>query len=110
MTRPTAQAVERAAREMAKSYGEDPDDYASLLDICGPNNEPLPVWHQYVEQAKSALSADLGDMVLVPVEATPAIIKAYIAADRRRKRYTATAKRDYRAMIEAARTNTESEK
>lgn len=40
--------------------------------------------------------------VLVPVEPTPEIIKAYISADRRRKRYAATAKRDYRAMIAAS--------
>lgn len=42
--------------------------------------------------------------VLVPVEPTPAVVRAYIAADRRRKRYAATAKRDYRAMLSAATT------
>ncbi len=40
--------------------------------------------------------------VLMPIEPTPSIIKAYIAADPRRKRYAATAKRDYRAMLAAA--------
>jgi hypothetical protein len=40
--------------------------------------------------------------VLMPAEPTPEIIRAYIAADRRRKRYAATAKRDYRAMLQAA--------
>jgi hypothetical protein len=40
--------------------------------------------------------------ILVPVEPTPAIVRAYIAAGRRRKRYAATAKRDYTAMIRAA--------
>lgn len=40
--------------------------------------------------------------VLVPVEPTPAVVRAYIAADRRRKRRAATAKRDYRAMLSAA--------
>jgi hypothetical protein len=40
--------------------------------------------------------------VLMPKEPTHKIVAAYIAADRRRKRYAATAKRDYRAMISAA--------
>lgn len=39
---------------------------------------------------------------LVPVEPTEEMIGAYIAADPRRKRYAATAKRDWRAMLAAA--------
>jgi len=82
--KPTPQAIENAARAMRHITFN-----ALTMDECR-------------DAAQAALSADLGDMVLVPREPTPAIIKAYIAADRRRKRYAATAKRDYRAMIAAA--------
>lgn len=54
--------------------------------------------------AKACIDAALAaeGLVLMPIEPTPSIIKAYIAADPRRKRYAATAKRDYRAMLAAA--------
>lgn len=81
---PTPQAIERAARAMRHITFD-----ALTMDECR-------------DAAKAALSGNLGDMVLVPREATPAIIKAYIAADPRRKRYAATAKRDYRAMVAVA--------
>ncbi|KAB0538083.1 hypothetical protein [Pseudochrobactrum saccharolyticum] len=48
---------EKVAREICLSYGQDPDDYASLCDICGSNNEPLPQWHMYIEQAEAAIRA-----------------------------------------------------
>ena len=47
-----------------------------------------------------ALAVD--GLCLVPREASKEIIAAYIAADPRRRRFAATAKRDYRAMIAAA--------
>lgn len=46
--------IEKVARELCLSYGRDPDVYASLCDICGPNNEPLLQWHIYTEQAETA--------------------------------------------------------
>ena len=52
-------ALEEAAKAIAASYGEDPDDYASLLDICGPNNEPLLTWQKYAEQSTAAITAYL---------------------------------------------------
>lgn len=97
---PTPQAIENAARAIATSYGEDADDYASLLDICGPNNEAVPVWAKYVEQAKAALSIDLGDMTLAPKEPTTTMLSAgrdaWIVDDLRRSSTL------YRAMIAAA--------
>ena len=59
MTQLSPTALEAAAKAIAASYGEDPDDFASLLDICGPNNEPLPTWHKYTEQATAAITAYL---------------------------------------------------
>lgn len=52
-----AQALEEAARAICITYGQDPDDYASICDICGPNNEPRPQWHLYIEQAEAAIRA-----------------------------------------------------
>ncbi len=52
---PSKELIENVARELCLSYGQDPDVYASLCDICGPNNEPLPQWHIYTEQAETAV-------------------------------------------------------
>lgn len=101
---PTPQAIENAART--------PEDIA--IDIVSRFSWSSNVmWQgrlvgvqyvvaQAIADAIRAERAVRADTVLVPREPTPAIIKAYIAADRRRKRYAATAKRDYRAMIAAA--------
>lgn len=59
MTQLSPTALEEAAKAIAASYGEDPDDYASLLDICGPNNEPLLTWQKYAEQSTAAITAYL---------------------------------------------------
>lgn len=80
-------ALKAAAKAMAASCGEDPDDYASLLDICGPNNEPLLTWQKYEEQATAAITAYLEarkaeGWVMVPVEPTPGMIWAYIESVR----------------------------
>lgn len=48
---------------------------------------------------RQAISA--AGMAVVPVEATPEITRAFIDADPRRRRFAATAKRDYRAMVRA---------
>ncbi len=47
--------------------------------------------------------------VLMPEQPTPAIVRGYISADRRRKRYASTAKRDYRAMLSAHQADEDSE-
>lgn len=81
MTPLSPTALEEAAKAIAASYGEDPDDYASLLDICGPNNEPLPTWQKYAEQATAAITACLAQMekegwVMVPAFPTMVMMEA----------------------------------
>lgn len=49
-------AVQAIAEVISLSYGENPDDDAPLSRICGPNNEPLPCWMVYDEQAKAVLA------------------------------------------------------
>lgn len=119
---PTPQAIENAARAGEPCPGLKPCPFcgekkiyfnppAPEIDFLGSLNCPaclasMPNETNNVEELIGCWNhrepTDLGDMVLVPREPTPAIIKAYIAADRRRKRYAATAKRDYRAMLAAA--------
>lgn len=54
---PSAKAsVEDIARIISQSYGEDPSDLAPRSTICGPNNEPLPNWMTYEEQAKAVFT------------------------------------------------------
>lgn len=100
--KPTPKAIENAAPE---------DIAADIVNRFSWSSNVLwngqLVGEQYVvalaiADAIRAERAALAGMVPMPREPTPAIIKAYIAADRRRKRYAATAKRDYRAMIAAA--------
>lgn len=45
--------IEAIAKVISLSYGENPDDDAPPTKICGPNNEPLPNWQAYEEQAKA---------------------------------------------------------
>jgi hypothetical protein len=51
--------VERAARGICLSYGEDPDDFVAPNVMCGPNNEKLPMWSVFEEQARAAITAYL---------------------------------------------------
>lgn len=82
--KPTTQAIENAARAMLHERGLiiEPTDLA-------------------LRQAAAALSADLGDMVLVPREATQAMIREGLEV------YSASAKDNcadvYRAMLAAAK-------
>lgn len=114
--KPTPKAIKNAARAMLSSekwssfWSED--DARALAGAC--------------------LSADLGDMVLVPMEPTAAMIEAAVVAGHQANKpfveriksrsFEAGMSSDitagdgriyraaYRAMIEAARTNTEPEK
>jgi hypothetical protein len=52
----TPELVERVARVICSSHGFDPDDDAPLHVVCGPNNETLPFWRAYDEQAEAALA------------------------------------------------------
>jgi len=49
-------AIKAIAEVISASYGENPEDDAPLSKICGPNNEPLPFWMAYEEQAKAVLA------------------------------------------------------
>ncbi|WP_062206729.1 hypothetical protein [Aureimonas sp. AU12] len=49
--------AERIARIISASYGEDPDEDAPIGKICGPNNEPLPCWMAYEEQAEAIIAS-----------------------------------------------------
>ena len=64
--KPTPQAIENAAREIAERHG--------FADWCSTD--------MYLDLAKAALSADLGDMVLVPKEATDAMLIAALRVTR----------------------------
>jgi hypothetical protein len=48
--------VQAIAKVISLSYGEDPDEDAPLGKICGSNNEPLPNWMAYEEQAKAVFT------------------------------------------------------
>lgn len=54
MTQPTM--VERVARAICMSQGEDPETL-DVRRICDRENNPLPLWHWYVEQAEAAIKA-----------------------------------------------------
>jgi hypothetical protein len=46
-------SVEAVARKICLSYGSDPDELASILEICTADNKPLPRWRLYEEQAEA---------------------------------------------------------
>lgn len=104
-----SRAIEAGARALCIAAGDDPDQltYAHEMKCTGCNREPMHRWRYWTTFSEAVITAyeahlKAEGLVLVPVEPTPEIIKAYISADRRRKRYAATAKRDYRAMIVAS--------
>jgi hypothetical protein len=51
--------VEKAAKGICLSYGQDPDEFVDTRLMCGPNNEKLPMWQVYEEQARAAITAYL---------------------------------------------------
>lgn len=50
----TDEMVEMVARAICISAGRDPDGF-DVMFICGPNNEPVPCWEGYVEEAQAAI-------------------------------------------------------
>lgn len=49
-------SVEEVARTISESYGENPDDLMPRHTMCGPDNEQLPYWMRYEEQARAILA------------------------------------------------------
>lgn len=45
------------AMTLALSYGRDPDEPAPILEMCDENNQPVPIWMVYIEQAEALLAA-----------------------------------------------------
>ncbi len=89
--------VERAAKACVQVLVEDDDSTTRWEDATEEQRDVLRLF------ACTALTAALGDhSVIVPRAITPVITKAYIAADPRRRRFAASAKRDWNAMISAA--------
>src|SRR5690606_9928024 len=66
MTTPTPQAIERAAQRICLSRGYR----LEAQTICGS----MYIWETYKSDAYAALTADLGDMVLVPKEPTEEMV------------------------------------
>lgn len=51
--------VEDVARTICLSYGRDPDDMTSILEMCTADNKPVPVWRVYEEQAEAVIAKHL---------------------------------------------------
>jgi len=93
---PTPQAIENAARALARRRGFDfPSDWEYLY-------HPKSDIGLAVADATAALSADLGDLVLVPKEATDAICEAGVSFDEAAGGKGYEYRELYRAMIAAA--------
>jgi hypothetical protein len=72
----SAETVEAVARTLCLSYGRDPDEMTSIMEMCDADNRPVPVWRVYEEQAEAVLakhssivtsaagSAGLADLIL----------------------------------------------
>ncbi|HJU04959.1 MAG TPA: hypothetical protein VJ692_07365 [Nitrospiraceae bacterium] len=52
-------SAEVIARELAISYERDPDELTSWLEMCDANNQPVPTWRVYEEQAEHLLKTVL---------------------------------------------------
>lgn len=96
--------IETMARGFCSSFGDDPDGDAPLGAICGPNNEALPLWRLYEEQAEAALTALQAEgMAVVPVEPTARMVIAGASAKPIANRMnTLTAAGVWAAMLAAA--------
>lgn len=63
--------VQGIARELCLSYGRDPDEPTSIMEMCTADNKPVPTWEVYAEQAEwllerysiAALPAPVGEPV-----------------------------------------------
>lgn len=95
--KPTPQAIENAARTVRKQQFER----TRRLNCYDPD---IPLTENELADAAAALSCDLGDMVLVPIEPTEAMLVAATDLDEvvGGALYTAHPGSVYRAMIAAA--------
>lgn len=53
----TDKLIEAMARAIAEAHGQNPDDAAPIHMICTAENESLPWWIYYEEDATAALAA-----------------------------------------------------
>jgi hypothetical protein len=58
--------AEAIARELALSYGRDPDEPTSIFEMCDADNRPVLTWRVYEEQAEHLLKTVLAS--LTPAE------------------------------------------
>jgi hypothetical protein len=79
--------VERVARALAKRQVR-----------------PYRPWEELPAEWTAGFREDAREVIAALREPTPEIVSAMIAADRRRKRFAQTVKRDWRAGIDAALT------
>jgi hypothetical protein len=77
------------------------DGWWPLDEVSFRQDGRYALWTREAEAALRAISE--AGYAVVPAEATIQVTRAFIDADPRRKRFAATAKRDYRAMIAAGR-------
>lgn len=49
-------SAEEIARTICLSYGRDPDEMTSIGEMCTDDNQPVPIWMVYEEQADAILS------------------------------------------------------
>lgn len=50
-------SAEDIARTICLSYGRDPDEMASIGEMCDANDRPVAIWRAYEEQADAILEA-----------------------------------------------------
>lgn len=73
--------AEAIARELALSYGRDPDEPTSIFEMCDADNRPVLTWRVYEEQAEHLLKTVLAS--LTPAASETPIIDSNILLLRR---------------------------
>lgn len=76
-------AIERGARAIAESYGHDPDADAPRLVMCTSDNQPVPYWQVYEEQALACLlaSRDAGSQLVAVSGETRMVHDPFLGKD-----------------------------
>jgi hypothetical protein len=54
---PAEVSSEDIARVICLSYGRDPNQLTSVMEMCTADNKPVPIWMVYEEQADAILAA-----------------------------------------------------
>lgn len=52
-----AEGLEKMARAICEAHGYDPDEYAERHVMCTADNQRVPHWMVYKEEATAALAA-----------------------------------------------------